>query len=89
MKLSKVGAEFKKGIKYSTGSLSLRSWWNCHAPGIFARGTLLARASLRGSLPLPHRRACSQAGWRRQTSRGSATNKQTKKKETATTTFTR
>ena len=41
MKLSKVGAEFKKGIKYSTGSLSLRSWWNCHAPGIFfLRGVL-------------------------------------------------
>ena len=46
-----------------------------------ARGTLLARASQRGSLRLPHRRACSQAGWRRQTSRGSATNKQTKKKK--------
>ena len=41
MKLSKVGAEFKKAIKYSTGSLSLRSWWNCHAPGIFfLRGVL-------------------------------------------------
>ena len=41
MKLSKVGAEFKKGIKYSTGSLSLRSWWNCHALGIFfLRGVL-------------------------------------------------
>ena len=53
-----------------------------------ARGTLLARASQRGPLRLPHRRACSshrracsQAGWRRQTSRGSATNKQTKKKK--------